>query len=92
MQHTRNDLETVFDAVGNLLKKNLVAIEGAFELPNVPLPFDSHTQNVCGALKEGDVILTEFSLAATIDLQHSIRRAITLKNYVHRASNAVLKK
>jgi hypothetical protein len=41
------------------------------------LPFDSHAENVCSTLKESDVVLTELSLAATIDLQHTIRRAIT---------------
>jgi hypothetical protein len=67
VQHARHDLKTIFDAVGNFLKKNLVAIECVLKPPLVPLPFDSHAQNVCGTLKESDVVLTEFSLAATID-------------------------
>jgi hypothetical protein len=92
MQHTYHDLKTVFDAMRYFLEKNLMVVECGLKLTLVPLPFDSHTQNVCGTLKEGDVVLTEFSLRATVDLQHPVRRAVALKNYVHCASNAVLNK
>src|SRR5262249_54108775 len=90
VQHTRHGLKAVFDTVGNFLKKNLLAIESVLKPPLVPLPFDSHTQNVYRSLKECEVVLTKFSLAATIDFQYSVRCAITLKNYIHGPSNAVL--
>ena len=58
-----HDLKTVFDAMRYFLENNLMAVESAvFKLTLVPLPFDSHTQNVCGTLKEGDVVLTEIAL------------------------------
>ena len=67
-----------------------MTIKCGLKLTLVLLLLDGHSKNVYSALKEGDVILAEFALRATVDLQHAIRRAITLKNYVHRTSNAVL--
>ena len=74
----------------DLPEQDLMTIKRSLQLTLIMLLLDRHSQNVCSPLEESDVVLTEFSLGATVDLQHTIRRAITLKNYVHRPSNAVL--
>jgi hypothetical protein len=89
VKHTRNHLQAVLDPVIDFPEQDLMTIKRGLKLTLILLLLDGHSENVCSALKESDVIWAE-SLGATIDFQHAIRRAITLKNYVHRTSDAVL--
>ena len=90
LKHARNDLQAVLHPVIDFPEQDLMTIKRGLKLTLILLLLDGHSENVCGTLEESDIVLTEFSLGATVDLQHAIRRTISLKYYVHRASNAVL--
>ena len=71
MKHTRDNLQAVLDPVVDFPEQDLMTIKGGLKLTLILLLLDRHSENVCSALEEGDVILTEFSLGATVDLQHA---------------------
>ena len=56
----------------------------------MPLAFNRHAQQICSALEECKVLFKKFVLRAAVDFKHPKRFAITLKNDVHSASNAMM--
>src|ERR1700738_1420831 len=90
MEHAGHELQTILDAVIDLLEQNLVAIKCCLEMAFVPLPLDGHSEDIGRSLQERDVVLAELAVRSAIDLQYPEGRTVALQDDVHGTANAVL--
>jgi hypothetical protein len=92
LKHARNDLQAVLDPVIDFSEQDLMTIKRGLKLTLIMLLLDRHSEDVCGALQKGDVVLAKLAFGFAVYFQHAERRAVALQNNVHGAANAMLKK
>src|ERR1700733_2179354 len=76
----------------DFLKQDLMTIERGLKFALILLLLDRHPKDVCGALQKSDVVLTKLAFGFAVDFQDAERRAVALKNDVHRSANPVFNK
>jgi hypothetical protein len=62
LKHAANNLQAILDPVIDFPEQELMTIKRGLKLALILLLLDGHSQNVSSALKESDVVLTEFTL------------------------------
>ena len=82
-EHAGNQLQAVLHPMIDLFQKHLLMLQRRLESPFLALPFNRHSQNVCGALHESDVAFVELPRRSAVYFEHAVGRALALQDDVY---------
>ena len=78
LKQARNNLQAVLNPVIDFLEQDLMTVQCSLQSALVLLLLNCHTEDICGTLQEGDVMLAELTFSLTVDFKHSEWQAIAL--------------
>jgi len=90
LEHRRNHLQAVLDAVIDLLEQDFMTIKCGLQFALILLLLNRHPEDVCGTLQKSDVVFAKLAFGFAVDFQHAEWRAVALENDIHGTANAVL--